>query len=47
MADALEAMHALFSPIVKGLNAADYVQVEAEDIPSSPPPLSGEQSYSP
>ena len=31
MANALEAMHKLFSPIVKGLNAAEYV---AEDVPA-------------
>jgi hypothetical protein len=31
MATALEAMRALFSPIVKGLNAAEFV---AEDVPA-------------
>ena len=31
LADALEAMHALFSPIVRGLNATEYV---AEEVPA-------------
>ena len=31
MASTLEAMHTLFSPIVKGLNAAEFV---AEDVPA-------------
>ena len=43
MASALEAMHALFRPIVKGLNAAEFVEADGvtpgpEGVPPSVDP---------